>query len=45
MRFGNVYFTDQPNDKIYVWNWKTNKIEEFLEQSGRANGTFFDQKG
>lgn len=18
--FGNVYFTDQPNDKIYVWN-------------------------
>lgn len=43
--FGNVYFTDQPNDKIYVWNWKTNKIEEFLEKTGRANGTFFDQKG
>jgi len=43
--FGNVYFTDQPNDKIYVWNWKTNKIEEFLDKTGRANGTFFDQKG
>ena len=43
--FGNVYFTDQPNDKIYVWNWKTNQIEEFLEKTGRANGTFFDQKG
>ena len=43
--FGNVYFTDQPNDKIYFWNWKTNKVEEFLEKTGRANGTFFDQKG
>ena len=43
--FGNVYFTDQPNDKIYVWNWKTNQIEEFLDKTGRANGTFFDQKG
>ena len=43
--FGNVYFTDQPNDKIYVWNWRTNQIEEFLDKTGRANGTFFDQKG
>lgn len=43
--FGNVYFTDQPNDKIYVWNWKTNQIEEFLDKTGRANGTFFDHKG
>lgn len=43
--FGNVYFTDQPNDKIYFWNWKTNKIAEFRTGSGRANGTFFDQKG
>ena len=42
-RFGNVYFTDQPNDKIYFWNWKTNKIVEFRTGSGRANGTFFDK--
>lgn len=42
-RFGNVYFTDQPNDKIYFWNWKTNKIAEFRTGSGRANGTFFDK--
>ena len=42
-RFGNVYFTDQPNDKIYFWDWKTNKIEEFLDKTGRANGTFFDK--
>ena len=43
-RFGNVYFTDQPNDKIYFWDWKTNKIAEFRTGSGRANGTFFDKK-
>ncbi len=42
-RFGNVYFTDQPNDKIYFWDWKTNKIVEFRTGSGRANGTFFDK--
>ena len=42
-RFGNVYFTDQPNDKIYFWDWKTNKIAEFRTGSGRANGTFFDK--
>lgn len=41
--FGNVYFTDQPNDKIYFWDWKTNKIAEFRTGSGRANGTFFDE--
>lgn len=42
---GNVYFTDQPNDKIYVWEWKTNKITEFLNKTGRANGTHFDKDG
>lgn len=40
---GNVYFTDQPNDKIYFWNWKTNQTELFLDKTGRANGTYFDK--
>ena len=40
---GNVYFTDQPNDKIYVWNWNSNKVELFLDKTGRANGTYFDK--
>ena len=40
---GNVYFTDQPNDKIYVWNWNINKVELFLDKTGRANGTYFDK--
>lgn len=42
---GNVYFTDQPNDKIYYWDWKTNTIVEFLDKTGRANGTHFDKDG
>jgi gluconolactonase len=42
---GNVYFTDQPNDKIYYWDWKINKIIEFLGKTGRANGTHFDKDG
>ena len=42
-REGNVYFTDQPNDKIYYWDWKTNQVIVFLDKSGRANGTHFDK--
>lgn len=41
---GNVYFTDQPNDK--VWKYGTDgKVTLFLKKTGRANGTFFDKKG
>jgi len=41
---GNVYFTDQPNDK--VWKYGTDgKTSLFLEKTRRANGTFFDKKG
>lgn len=43
-KIGNVYFTDQPNNKIYFWDWKTNKINKFIDDSGRANGTYFDNK-
>lgn len=40
---GNVFFTDQPNDKI--WKYDTNgKLSLFMEKSGRANGTYFDKK-
>jgi len=44
-RFGNVYFTDQPNDKIYRWDAGTGQITEFLEGTGRANGMAFDADG
>jgi gluconolactonase len=41
---GNVYFTDQPNDRI--WKWTTDgKLAIFLEPCGRSNGMCFDAKG
>lgn len=41
---GNVYFTDQPNDRILVWTVE-GKLETFLQPSGRANGLCFDRSG
>ncbi|GAB5409070.1 MAG: SMP-30/gluconolactonase/LRE family protein [Balneolaceae bacterium] len=41
---GNVYFTDQPNNKIFKWD-KESGIEVFLEESFRSNGLYFDQYG
>src|SRR5688500_12915375 len=35
---GNVFFTDQPNDRIYRWDARTGKVTLFLEGTGRANG-------
>lgn len=42
---GDVYFTDQPNDRIYRWDGATGEIELFMEPAGRANGLYFDQEG
>ncbi len=41
---GNVYFTDQPNDRIMVWNL-TGKLSTFMQPSGRSNGLSFDKEG
>jgi gluconolactonase len=41
---GNVYFTDQPNDKIWKYGLD-GKLAVFLTPSGRANGTYFDRQG
>ncbi len=41
---GNVFFTDQPNNKI--WKYGTDgKLSVFLDKAGRANGLYFDNKG
>lgn len=41
---GNVFFTDQPNDKL--WKYGTDgKLSVVLDKTGRANGTYFDKKG
>jgi gluconolactonase len=43
-KHGNIYFTDQPNDKI--WRYGVDgKLSVFLTPSGRANGTSFDKQG
>ncbi len=42
---GDVYFTDQPNNKILRWNANTNEVSVFMENSGRANGLYFDNEG
>lgn len=42
---GNIYFTDQPNNKIHKWSAKDGKITVFHEKPGRANGLYFDKEG
>lgn len=42
---GNVFFTDQPNNKILKWNAADNTISVFKEPSGRSNGLYFDPNG
>lgn len=41
---GDIYFTDQPNDKI--WKYDTDgKLSLFMDKTGRSNGLYFDKKG
>lgn len=44
-KWGNVFFTDQPNDKIYRWDAATGKITLFLQGTGRSNGMAFNKRG
>ena len=44
-KHGNVFFTDQPNDRIYRWDAGTGQISLFLQGTGRANGMAFDSDG
>lgn len=43
-RKGNIYFTDQPNNKI--WKYGTDgSLAIFLDPAGRSNGLYVDKKG
>ncbi len=43
-KYGNIFFTDQPNDKI--WKFGINgQLSVFLDKTGRSNGMYFDKKG
>src|SRR6185503_7593115 len=41
---GNVFFTDQPNDRIMKWS-VDGKLTTFVQPAGRSNGTYFDKAG
>lgn len=41
---GEIYFTDQPNDKI--WKYALDgSLSIFMDKSGRSNGLYFDKVG
>jgi gluconolactonase len=40
---GQVYFTDQPNDKIHIWDPQKG-ISLYLEGTRRSNGMYFNEK-
>jgi gluconolactonase len=41
---GNIFFTDQPNNKI--WEYTTDgQLFMYMENAGRPNGTYVDKKG
>lgn len=41
---GNVYFSDIPNERIHIWT-TDGELKTFRENTGRANGNFFDTAG
>ncbi len=41
---GNLFFTDQPNDRILKWSAK-GELSTFLQPAGRANGMYFEPRG
>src|SRR5664280_1749275 len=41
---GNVYFTDQPNDRIMLWSVSGN-LSTFMQPCGHSNGMSFDKEG
>lgn len=42
---GDVYFTDQPNDRIVKWSAADNTVSDWMKPSGRSNGLYFDHDG
>ncbi|WP_418360315.1 SMP-30/gluconolactonase/LRE family protein [Sphingobacterium detergens] len=41
---GNIYFTDQPNNKIWKYNTE-GRLSLFKDSAGRANGLYFNHRG
>ncbi len=43
-RAGNVFFTDQPNNRIWKYGIDSN-LSVFMENAGRSNGLYVDREG
>jgi gluconolactonase len=43
-RHGRIFFTDQPNDKIYIWE-EGKEITVFEVEGERSNGLYFNKEG
>lgn len=41
---GDVFFTDQPNDRIMKWS-AGGGLSTFMQPAGRSNGMYFDARG
>ncbi|MEM6806101.1 MAG: SMP-30/gluconolactonase/LRE family protein [Bacteroidota bacterium] len=41
---GNVFFTDQPNNRILKWA-TDGSLSVYMEEAGRSNGLYFDHEG
>jgi gluconolactonase len=41
---GNIFFTDQPNNRIMKWS-VNGELSVYMENAGRANGLYFDHEG
>jgi len=41
---GNIFFTDQPNDRIWKYDTEGN-LSLYMEKTGRSNGLYVDKKG
>lgn len=44
-KYGNVFFTDQPNDRIVKWSAEDNSVTVYMQPSGRSSGLYFDHEG
>jgi gluconolactonase len=41
---GDIYFTDQPNDRIWKYD-AGGRLSIYMEKAGRSNGLYFDRQG
>src|SRR5690606_18972872 len=39
-KYGNVYFTDQPNNKILKWDREQDTVVIYMDDAGRSNGLY-----